>query len=69
MIIREQTIFVIDGKQFSSEEKARVYEFDKIGEFADKHLLHNILLGPRDRIRLASNIRDAREALLKLLEK
>lgn len=69
MKIEEKTVFVIDGKSFSSEEKARAYEFDKIGEFVDKHLLHNILLGPRDRIKLAANVRGAREALIKLLEK
>lgn len=64
MSIEEKTVYVTRGQQFDSLEKAEAFRLDCIGKFMDKAPL---LLGPRDRIKLADFIAANRAALIKLL--
>jgi len=64
MSIEEKTVYVTCGKQFDSLEKAQAHRLDLIGEFMDKA---PVLLGPRDRIKLADYIAANRVPLSKLL--
>jgi hypothetical protein len=67
MKIESKEVWVIEGRQFDSEEAAQAYESDRIGEFIEKCLLNGITFGPRDRLRLLANVLDHREALMAML--
>jgi hypothetical protein len=67
MKIEQVERWIIDDKEFTSEDAARRYEEDRIGEFMEKYLLVDTMFSTKDRLRLHANILKYRIALLSLL--
>jgi hypothetical protein len=67
MKITEKTVYVIDGKQFDSLEKAKSFEEDVIGAFVEANILNTMGLCTRERLRIVEKIIEHRDTLLHLL--
>ena len=67
MVITEHTVYRIDGLAFDTREAAESYEFDRIGEFVDRAILKGVTYGPKDRLKIVSQIVENRDDLIALL--
>jgi len=52
-----------DGKLFESEPECEQYEYDYIAEKLEKVLLEQIVLSPKDKIRLFDNVFNNRKTI------
>lgn len=68
MKIDECTVYKIGGRVFDSEEKAKQYEFDVIGEFISTKIINRLCYSPGDQIKIVEAIVANRDELLKLLD-
>ena len=68
MRIRKIAAYSVNGVSFSSEDKARQRILDMLGETVDKLVLKDILLGPRDRIKLVEAMMNHAAELVAFLD-
>jgi hypothetical protein len=68
MRIKRVASYIVGGKSFDSEEKARRHIFDKLGETVDRLCLQNIVLGPGDRIKLVESMFKNASELVAILD-
>jgi hypothetical protein len=68
MRIKRAEIFIVNGKRFDSEDKAREHILDTLGETVDRLLLKDIVLGPGQRIKLVEAMMRHASILVEILD-